>query len=225
MKNIFQPGLLRKIRFVSFAVITVLIVFTPYLTKKRFSFLEEETLEMFIIAFLFSVEFIIDLFFEREIKRREKKLAKAWEHVGKVNLTVEKFQEAFFDLQKYPENKKDFQQLLLTMSEKVLGIVNCSTVMFRILEIENGRTLAEYTQIRYSSEEEIKIQVGNKDLLEGSQKKGYKIIASSAKNAKIKTFCVLRASSLNESQRIFIKKIVNDLAMFYLIFSSQYYKK
>ncbi len=225
MEKIFQPNLLKKVRITIFAIITFLIILTPYLTRRGFSFLEEETLEVLIIAFLFLLEFAIDLLFEREIKKRESNLKEIWEHVGKVNLTVERFQEAFFDLQKYPENKKDFQQLLATMAEKVLGIVNCSVVLFRILEMENMRTLSEYMQSRASQEEKERIQVGNKDLFKEKRKKGYEIISSSAKNATVKAFCVIQSPPLNENQKLFMKKIVNDLAMFYLIFSSQYYKK
>jgi len=224
MKIPLETNIIRKIRTASFALITILIIFTPYFIKDGFSFLEEEVLEAVIIVFLFLTEFLLNWFFEKEIEKREKNLNEAWKHVGKVNLTIEKFQEAFFDLDKYPESKKDFQKLLSVMAEKILGIVNCSFVMFRVLETENLRTLSEHTKTRLTLKEN-KIQLGNKDLIEGNGNGRYKIISSSAKNTKIKAFCVIQSSSLDENQKIFVQKIVNDLATFYLVFSSEYYRR
>jgi hypothetical protein len=214
---------LKKFYIGCMLALVLLIIFTPTLITDGVSIIDEETLESIIIAFLFALGFILNSIYEKELESRENHLKEAWAHIGEINLLTEAFKDAFIHVEKYPESKKEMRELLVVMTEKILNIVNCPFAMLRILLPDEVKTLTEYYQSRNGSKD-FEIKISNKQLIENESDDKHEIIASSTKNTKIKAYCIFPKTKINQEQKIFIQKIVNDLAMLYIIFNSEFYK-
>ena len=200
-----------------------LVIFTPLLITDDLPAIGEEALESIIIAFLFAIGFILNRLYEKELRLRENYLKEAWAHIGEINLLTEAFKDAFIHVDKYPENKKEMKELLATMTKKILSMVNCHFVMLRILLTDEVKTLTEYYQSR-NGLKDFEIKLSNKQLIENGNDDKHEVIVSSTKNTKIKVYCIFPKTKINQEQKIFIQKIVNDLAMLYMIFNSEFYK-
>jgi hypothetical protein len=215
---------LKGLYVVCIFVIVLLIIFTPLLITNGVSIVGEEALESVAIAFLFLVGFLLNRVYEKELKSRENYLREAWAHIGEINLLTETFKNAIVHIEKYPENKKEMRSLLVVMAEKILSMVNSPFVMLRVLLPDEIKILSEYLQSR-NGENNFEVKIPSKDLVENKKSDTYEIISSSANNTKIKVYCIFPKTEISPEQNIFIQKIVNDLAMLYMIFNSEFYKK
>lgn len=201
----------------------LLIIATPYLVRDGLSILEEEVLEAVVIAILLFLSLFIYYLYNRQLKENQKNLDAAFAHIGKINVQVDYLKSAFSDIKKFPENKSDLKYIFDFLAEKVLGMINCDWVVFRIIETRNLRTLAEFSKDRNNSFE-LGNKISNKALIESEKIRGLSFISSSHENLNIKIFCIIPLNSLAISQREILESIVNSLGMFYIIFDSGYYK-
>lgn len=201
----------------------LLIIATPYLVRDGFSIFEEEVLEVVIIAILLFLSLFIYYLYNSQLKENQKSLDAAFAHIGKINVQVDYLKSAFSDIKKFPENKSDLKYIFDFLAEKVLGMINCNWVVFRIVEIESLRTLAEFSKDRNNGSE-LSNKISNKALIESEKIRGLSFVSSSHENLNIKTFCIISLNSLDTNQRNVLESIVNSLGMFYIIFDSGYYK-
>lgn len=201
----------------------LLIIATPILIKDGFSIFEEETLEVIIIAILLFLSLFIYYLYNSQLKENQKSLDAAFAHIGKINVQVDYLKSAFGDIKKFPENKSDLKYIFDFLAEKVLGMINCDWVVFRIIETGSLRTLAEFSKDRNNGSE-LSNKISNKALIESEKIRGLSFVSSSHENLNIKTFCIISLNSLDINQRKILESIVNSLGMFYIIFDSQYYK-
>jgi hypothetical protein len=214
---------LKKFYVASLAVLAVSIVLTPYAVKSGFSLLTEEILDTLIISLLFLIGFGLNRYYEQEVRWRERSLREAWKHVGEVNLLVERFKDVLVDPSRYPENRQEMKDFLGLTAEKIAGVVRCEAILLRLVDADDAKTLTELSFERNGQGEKGTSKVGNSDLLDGVGPAGCEVVASSVENTSVRAFCVLFDARLDETRRLFVQKIVNDLAMLYMIFSSQYY--
>jgi len=208
--------IIKKAYFFLITVLVLFIIITPSLINDGFSIFSEEMIEGTIIAFLIAIGFIINFLYERELKKHQNDLKEAWKHIGKVNLLVERFKTAIVDVYKYPENKNDLRALFEKMAEKIAEIAGYQFVMFRVVDMDNLKTLTEYIETKNGKEN---IKIGNKELIEGVAIAGTEVFHSQAQNSKIRTFCVLPKIKIDKNQNIFIQKIVSDFNMAYIVYT------
>jgi hypothetical protein len=201
----------------------LLIIFTPILIKDGISIFAEETLEVIIIAILLFLSLFIYYLYNRQLKEHQKNLDAAFAHIGKINLQVDYLKSAFGDIKKFPENKSDLKYIFDFLAEKVLGMINCDWAVFRIIETESLRTLAEFSKDRHNGFG-LGSKISNKALVGSEKIRGLSFISSSHENLNIKTFCIISLDRLDTSQRKILESIANSLGMFYIIFDSRYYK-
>jgi hypothetical protein len=161
--------------------------------------------------------------YNRQLKEKQKSLDAAFAHIGKINVQVDYLKSAFSDIKKFPENKSDLKYIFDFLAEKVLGMINCNWVIFRIIETGNLRTLSEFAKDRKNGFE-LDNKISNKSLIDSEKIPGLSFVSSSHENLNIKTFCIIPLDRLVTSQREILESIVNSLGMFYIIFDSQYYK-
>lgn len=220
----FNLNLLKNVYFLMLSALLILMIATPFLiNEKMISELSDDMLETIVLLTMVITGFIIYRLYRRELEKNQKSLDELLGHVGSVNIQIEQIKAFFCDLKKYPESKKDLKYILHTFADRVLAMVNADWVLFRIIEIDSAHTLSEHGQSRGNSAWS-NHEIGNKDLLETGASNGFISIQSSQDNFNLKVFCVLPKKSLSEEQKILLGKIVNDLGMLYLIFSSVYYK-
>lgn len=229
---------LEKVYLLLLTGISIIIIFTPLIINNGLSIVPEEILEVIIIALLFGVGYILILLYRKEVKNNLEKcrildseknsmgehLMDAFKHIGAVNVQIDEIRSAFSEIKKYPENKQDLKYILQFFGNRVLCMTDSGWIFFRIIDSTNLSTLGEYYEAR-SNAKIIKPNFSNKKLLENNFIDGFTIIKSTQENYNIKTFCVIQTSLLTKNQEIFIKAIVNQLEMLFLIFSSNYYKE
>jgi len=140
-----------------------------------------------------------------------------------VNVQIQEIRSIFNGLKKYPESKNDFKNILKYFAEKVLSIIAVDWVLFKIIDIDNIKTLGEYNQRREGAVSSIS-KIGNNDLINKTNLESYNILCSDQGDLNIKIYCVIPKVELAKQTEIFIKAVLNQLEMLFIIFSSSYYK-
>jgi hypothetical protein len=228
---------LEKVYLLLLIGISIIIIATPLIINSGLSIVPEEVLEFIIIALLFGVGYILVILYRKEVKKNlekckildsekismEERLISAFKHIGAVNVQIDEVRSAFSEIKKYPENKKDFKYILHYLGDRVLCMTDSDWIFLRIIDSTNLSTLGEYYAAR-SNTALLKNNFSNKKLLENNSMEAFTTISSTQENFTIKTFCVIQSSLITKDQEIFIKAIVNQLEMLFLIFSSNYYK-
>jgi hypothetical protein len=229
--------LLERTYFWILVAILLLIVFTPYIIRSGFTLLEEEIAEVVAIALLFTVGYVVLLVYRKEVKENrndlnrlkqdkgvlENRLSEAFRYIGTVNIQIEEIKSIFSVIRKFPENKKDFQNILQFFAERTLSMVNAEWVIFRIIRTEDLDTLSENSETRGNALL-LKHKISNRALASSEKFEGLTVVGSTQENFRIKTFCILPKEKLSSQGEIFVRAIVNQLEMLFVIFTSTYYK-
>lgn len=224
MRQIFKW---RKIFFGLLAVDFILIASIPWLIRGPLWLATEETIEVMVLACLLSLAYVVNFLYLREFGRLrryqvnlEDRLQDTFKYIGSVNLQMEEMRQAFANFKKYPENKKDIRTVFVYFSEKILGMVNADWIILRIIDIKTGRTLREDKFTRNNQA----ITFGkfdNRDILEGKCKLDQcTIVKSDQENLNIKACCILSAHLNNKDQEFFVRSMINQLEMLFIVFSS-----
>jgi len=235
LKNIL---ILKNLYILLIALIILTNVFTPWLITRGFSFIDEETAEVILIACLFILGYIIYLLYQREVNKKEgelinlkkrqisleQRLGDAFKYIGAVNIQIQEIRSVFAELKIYPENKKEFKYILEFLGNKILSIINVDWAILRIVDINNLKTLREASVCRGQAAM-LKYQFTNEELTKRpGDFKEYRIIKAEQKSTTIEVFSIFPRKQLTKEQEIFIKAILNQVEMLYLIFSSNYFK-
>lgn len=224
MRQIFKW---RKIFFGLLAADFVLIAAIPWLIRGPLWLATEETIEVIVLACLLSLAYVVNFLYLREFGRLrryqvnlEDRLQDTFKYIGSVNLQMEEMRQAFANFKKYPENKKDIRTVFVYFSEKILGMVNADWIILRIIDIKTGRTLREDKFTRNNQVITFS-KFDNRDILEGRCKLDQcTIVKSDQENLNIKACCILSAHLNNEDQEFFVRSMINQLEMLFIVFSS-----
>ncbi len=232
-----KEKMLERFYFLFLFLLYLLIILTPYIIRSGISFFEEEYLEAIIISILIMIGYYVLVLYRREVNKNlkalkeleeknktlEDRLMESFKYIGSVNVQIQEIRSAFSNLDKYPENKKDYKYILQFFSEKILGIVDVDWALLRIINTTNNNILREYSKIRGKSML-LKCAFSNEELIDGKVEGNYSVIRSTQENFTVKTICVFPKKKISNEQTIIIKAIVNQLEMLFLIFASNYYK-
>lgn len=221
-----KMNFLTRVYWISIFFLVCLLIATPYLAHERIHASLDNSLDLaesVMLAVLVIIGFGINRFYHTELDRRQQDIDGMLDYIGHVNVQIHEMRESFRDIKKYPESKSDLKYIYEILAKRVLAMVNAEWVLFRIVDVPSRNTLSEYLQTRGASLA-AKCEVSNKDLVEDRINPGYSAVRTSQDNFDIRAFCVLPKRQLNGDQRVFIGRIVNDLGMLYLIFSSAHYK-
>lgn len=219
----FKVYTLENLYLVTLGILVILIIATPYFVNRGYSIFDEEVLEVIMSTFLFVVGFLIYSLYKSDIARKQKSIDESLNYIGNINLQISHIKSIFNQMKKYPENKNDFKDAIKFLANKALGIVGVDWILFRIIEIENTKTLAEHFQAR-GKVTLVRYEVSNKSLVQYKACQGCSVIQSDQENFDMQAFCVLPTEKISEEQKIMLKAIVNNLAMIYLIFTSTHYE-
>jgi len=217
---------LKKNAVIYLAAIFALVSFTPLIIRREIAGVGEETAETIILLSSSAAVLSVLFFYARRLALRSRTVDEAISHLGIANLQVKNLRSVFEDVKNFPETRLEFKMLANGLAEKVLSIVNCQWIIFRLVET-GGRhnTLLEYSQARGGAELPAKNKLSNKMLFDNELPPGIAIVSSNQNNLGIKTFCVLPINAINENQKDIIGIIVNDLSAYYLLFVTVFQKK
>ena len=155
MKNI---KILERLYLALTAAVAVIMVFTPLIISSGISIIPEEALEAVVIALLLCTGRVLFGFYKKEVKKNldacqnlrcerdslEGRLMEAFRHIGSVNIQIDEVRSAFSGIKKYPENRRDFKNIMQFLGNRVLCMTDSEWVLFRIIDTEKKSTLQEY---------------------------------------------------------------------------------
>jgi phage host-nuclease inhibitor protein Gam len=230
--------LLERTYLLILVAIFLLIVFTPYMIHAGFTVFEEQLVEVATILLLFATGYAVLSLYRKEVTRNlekihrlmkekgalENRLADAFKYIGTVNIQIKEIKSVFSSVRKFPENKKDFGYILQFLADRTLSMVNTGWVLFRIIDTQSLNSLGEYSETRGNSVLP-RHKISNKALVSTEKLKGFTVVESGQENFYIKTFCIIPKVKLSRENLVFIKAIVNQLEMLFLIFTSIYYRE
>ncbi|NCF74869.1 MAG: hypothetical protein GWO87_00050 [Xanthomonadaceae bacterium] len=186
--------------------------------------IQEEYAESFFIMILFIGSYLLFKLYKKEMKKIKINLDDAFKYIGKVNVQLQEIEKNFTGFKKFPENKKEFKNILKFFAGNALSIVNSDWVLIRIIDVSNLKTLREYAQARGNSIL-LKSEISNKMLVENKIINKHTVVTSSQNNLGLKTYFIFPLKKISKEQKILIKTIINESEMMFIIFSSKFYKK
>jgi len=241
-KSNFQFSFFQVLYLIFFLILFSIIIFTPILINGYVNFtgnliIEEEIAESVLLCVLLSLSLVLSYQYKREIykqkdlikkiendkKTAKEKLIDSFKYIGKINVQIQEIKSIYNNINIYPETKNDLKKTLNILSERVLGIVNTDWVLFRIIDRNNQRTITEHLKTRGDVSSHCP-HISNKMIIEKQSISTITSIISNPPNLNIITSCNLSIDKIDNDQRIFIKAIVNELTMLFIILNSSYYK-
>lgn len=216
-------------------LLTLLTISTPYIVKDNLTFgkdliLAEEIIECSLIALMLLLGYAVIKFYRDQMEKSavrersvEEQLGDAIKYIGRVNVQIAAIKSNLNSIRKYPQYDADFDKTLKILAQSALGITGVDWVEFRIIELDSHRTIREHQEAKAGSEVP-RHSTSNRAMVEGRQLPGYSVISSEWENLNVKAFCILPIDRLRANQTVFVKDLVGELEMLFVIFASQYYK-
>lgn len=201
----------------SLAIMFLLTITTPFIVKNGIAFLDEEVVELIMIAFLLVSGFSVYRKYKKYLNERQESFDDMVRHIGALNLQVDQIQGLLQATHQKPTNAKEMRRTLGLLCDTVLGVVNVEWVMIRVIDESSLRTEIEKTVGR-GDKWVPKINISNKDLVGGVDKNIYYSSEYACGDTK-KLFCVVPKSELSTHQEILLKTIVNNAGMIYHLYS------
>lgn len=227
--------ILERIYFSLLVVILLLIVFNNYLVSRSFT---HETMTSIVLSLgLFAAAYIVYGLYRREVAKNleelenlkldkqslEEKIDEAFKYIGQLNIQIEEIRSVFSEIRKYPESKSELKFILDFLAGKVLAMTDAAWACFKVVEPTTNRILIEHCKPRGQDkprpEQAPRTEIPVSALLKREAPAGTMLIWPDQENLNLRVFCILPVEGLTKEQRVFIKAIVNQLEMFYLIFS------
>lgn len=239
----FQFKFLKVLYFILFFILLsvifiILLVIENNINLTEKLIIEEEIIEGTLLCILFLLSIILSYYYNREINKQKdlikkiendkktasEKLIDLFKYIGKINVQIQEINSIFNNINLYPETKTDLKKIFLFLSDRVLSIVNTDWVLFRIIDCTTLKTINEHFKTRgdvlYNYP-----HVSNKMIIEKQATTNITSIISSHTNLNIITSCNLPIDRIDNEQKIFIKAIVNELTMLFIILNSSHVKK
>lgn len=218
---------LKKNFFWIIALIFILIIVIPFYFEISILGLSVKLFNLIFSSLLLILAYFLSILYLKEIKRLrnyqvnlEERLQETFKYIGSVNLQMEEMRQAFANFKKYPENKKDIKTVFSYFAEKILGIANADWVILRVIDTNNFKSLREERFFR-KQEKFDNYKFENKDLLNKKcSVDGCSVTMSDQEGFYIKTCCILPVSLKNSDQEFFVKSMINQLEMMFIVFSA-----
>lgn len=221
----------RKFLLIIIGFSSIVLLLIPWIIMEDLFSIAEEAWESITILFFLTLIYSAYHLYFKELKRLksnignlEDRLQETFKYIGSVNLQIDEIKKAFVNFKKYPENKKEMQEMFDYFSEKIINIINADWVVLKIIDIESGKTIR---QNEYKREKDLKtMKIENHDILAGRcYLQTCTIIRSGQENLRIKAACILPIKLKNREQELFVQSIINQIEMMFLVYSSLSFRK
>jgi hypothetical protein len=219
-------------------LLILMVVGVPFLVRRGVAmtshvFIEQEVLQALLIAALLSAAFALShrykttLNAHREEMRRLamnndtllSRLTEAFKYIGKVNVQLQEIRSVFFHLNRLPENRNDFKNLLRVFARKVLAIVNTDWAVVRIIERQSLRTITEHLEFR-RREVALYPHIGNKSVIDAEPVAGQTVIRCEKENLDITVVCIFPRGNLSREERILVEAIAGEIELLFITFTA-----
>ncbi|MGE5256857.1 MAG: hypothetical protein ACM3KE_09315 [Hyphomicrobiales bacterium] len=216
----------------------LMVVGVPFLIRRGVAmtshvFIEQEVLQALLIAALLSAAFALShryktaLNAHREMMQRLamnndtllSRLTEAFKYIGKVNVQLQEIRSVFFQLNRLPENRNDFKNLLRVFARKALSIVNTEWVVVRIIERQSLRTITEHLESR-GGEVALYPHIANKSVVDEEPVAGQTVIRCDKENLDITVVCIFPRDNLSREERILVEAIAGEIELLFITFTA-----
>ena len=199
---------------------------------------EEELIEMVLIAIMLSISFLISKLYESKLRENRKhidqlaserreltsSLSEAFHYIGTVNVEVAELQKLFCDLDRYPQNRNDFKNMLCILTDKAMMLTQSEWAIIRIIGLDNLRTLKECRRGKFKGEMS-PTRISNRAIMAEEKLEALSVIGSRQRSPYFKTVCITREGDLPAEARRIVEAIAGIAEMLFLIFSLQCQKQ
>jgi hypothetical protein len=229
---------LRYLKAVFLAVVgsmLLLIAATPFLVPRRIALLdrfvfEENAIETVLILFLFALAYLASRAYRAAIaayKRRlirlaadrsvmADRLADAFRYIGTVNVQLQGIRTVFSELNRLPENRRQFKDLMGKFGHKILGMMNVDWVTMRIIDRRSLRTIVEHREVR-NIQPVADPHIANRAIAEGKPAPGCTIVTDAKTNLSVVAACILPLDHLDKEEKILMQALVDEIEMLFII--------
>lgn len=221
-----------------FVLLMLMVIGAPFLVRRGVAvtehvFIEQEILQAVLIAVLLSVAFALFHQYKRVLKAgREEmqrlatnndtllsRLTDAFKYIGKVNVQLQEIRSVFFHLNRLPESRNDFKNLLRVFARKALSIVNTEWVVVRIIERRTLRTVIEHLEVR-SGAIALHPRIGNKSVVDAEAMAGQAVIRCEIENLDITVVCIFPRDELSPEEKILVEAIAGEIELLFITFTA-----
>jgi hypothetical protein len=217
--------------FLLLSVFAMPLLIQHDLAATREIIIEEEILETSLIVILFATSCFIIRGFKytltahqrllnrtgEEKSRLISRLEDAFSYIGVVNVGLQEMKSIFCGIERYPQTKKEFKQLIDHLASKVMTVAKTPWVVVRMISRCNSRTIKEYAVARPRGTIP-SATMGNQEIVEDRHVEGLRKIGSCQKNLDFLTVCILPSTQLSEEDYILITAITNQIEMLFLLY-------
>ena len=155
----------------------------------------------------------------RQCRQMEARLAEAFGYIGAVNVEFKEIESILCRIERYPQSKRELQQLLNDFVQRAMVIAGSAWVVCRIIDKRNFRTLKEAVQHR-AGDPGPSSPISNRSLIEKKAVNGFSLVQTGAKNLPIRTSFVFPVKCLSTQDRILLSAIAGEIEMLFIIFQS-----
>ena len=221
-------------------VLMIMVVSTPFFVRRWIAETnrllgEQEVLETLLIAVLLSLAYTLSRIYKALIKtHREEiqrlamtnttlqcRLTEAFQYIGNVNVQLQEIRSVFSLLNRLPQSRKDFKNLLRVFAQKALTIANTDWVAVRIIDRQSFRTVIEHLESR-RKELALNPHIGNKSIVEGESIAGLALIRCENENLDIAVACIFPRSELSWEEKILLEAVAGEIELFFIAFASRH---
>jgi len=219
-------------------VLMVMVVSTPFLVHQWISEAdrllgEQEVLETLLIAVLLSLAYALSRIYKalmrahrEEIQRLalnnaalQCRLTDAFNYIGNVNVQLQEIRSGFSVLNRLPQSRKDFKNLLRVFAQKALTIANTDWVAVRIIDRSSLRTVIEHKESRRGFTT-LNPHIGNKSIVEREPIASLAVIRCENENLDIAVACIFPRNELSWEEKILLEFIAGEIELLFLTFTS-----
>lgn len=218
-------------------ILMLMVVATPFLVRRWVVMPdhllgEQEMLETLLIAVLLSLAYALSRIYKTLLRaRREEiqrlalnnttlqcRLTDAFKYIGKVNVQLQEVRSIFQLLNRLPENRKDFKNLLRVFGQKALAIANTDWVALRIIDRPSLRTVIEHLETRRQGTA-LNLHIGNKSVVEGEPISGQAVIRCDNDNLDITVVCIFPRDVLSWEEKILLESLAGEIELLFITFT------
>jgi hypothetical protein len=219
-------------------VLMLMVVGTPFLVRRVVAMTnhllkEQEMLETLLIAVLLSLTYALSRLYKmllrahrEEIQRLamnnttlQCRLTDAFKYIGRINVELQEIRSAFSLLNRLPQSRKDFKNLLRLFARKALTIANTDWAAVRIIDRPSLRTVIEHLESRGACSEPHP-HFGNKSLVEGEVVAGRAVIRCENEDLDIVVVCVFPRDELGWEEKILLESIAGEIELLFFTFTA-----
>ena len=237
---------LRKIRrleifyVATIATLIIMVVCTPFLVRRWIAETTrllggQEVTETLLIGVLLSLAYTLSCIYKALIKTQweeirhlamnnttlQCRLTEAFKYIGNVNVQLQEIRSVYSLLNRLPQSRKDFKNLLRVFAQKALTIANTDWVTVRIIDRQTFRTVIEHLESRRKGIA-LNPHISNKSIVEGEPMAGLVVIRCENENLDTTVACIFSRNKLTWEEKTLLEAIAGEIELFFIAFASRH---